>query len=474
MLRTGSPGHFRIVRDFLVQRYSPELVAAALGVPSVGQFDQRQPGRPINDAIVRLLFGGAPITEGHLRASAPPTVLEAMMELGLLARAGDALYCPVLVYPFDKLHLVSDRFSTPEGEVMTPDREFVYFALTHNTQNYIASLPERRCSNFLDVGAGCGAAALMQARWADRACSADISSRCSLYAEFNRRLNGIENVEVVEGSLYDPVECIRFDRIGCHPPYDVGSTANWTFADGGDDGEFVIRGVIAGLPKHLTEGGQFVGLARAADTVGRPLELRMRDWLGPEHEQFDIAIVVRATSTLEDYALTSVLTSTRDMNDYTGLLRRFEQLKFEQLVYASILIERKTDKSAAVTLRREFGRQCRAAELEWLLGWERSAAKQDLNGFIFEPSAAMEMIVHHRYGRNALNPEAYEFRVSEPFKVGFEAPQWIALLVGYFDGLRTTEQVYTMMRQNGPIEPDQFAGAVKRLVGAGVLRAVRS
>ena len=89
----------------------------------------------------------------------PAPALEAFGALGMLRFADDQnryLWCTVVLYPLGDLFLISDRVMLPDGTPVN-DQEFVYFALTPNTQRFLRQLPQLPCGSFLDVGSGCGA-----------------------------------------------------------------------------------------------------------------------------------------------------------------------------------------------------------------------------------------------------------------------------------------------------------------------------
>jgi hypothetical protein len=469
MLNVGTYDQFQTVRHFLKSRYTEEIAAAALGVSSIADFDKRDPRAPIRDTLVRFFFGGAAVPVREFHNAVPGQVSDALSALGLVDHSGGMVWCPCIVYPTHDLHMVSDRFLNPDGTPAAGDREFVYFALTANTQAYLRMLPGQRCESFLDMGAGCGAGALVQARYASSSVASDISPRSTLMARFNAALNDFGNVQAVEGSLYDSVKGRTFDRIGCHPPYDISSSAPWTFADGGDDGEFVIRGTVAGLPEHLARGGSFFALFRGADKEGRPLECRVREWLGRRNAEFDIALVVRGIVGTRDYALSSILSTSQDLKLYEAYMKRFEEMQVQQLVYANLLIRRKADASSAVTLRRDIGDQCTAEELTWLLDWELQAAGFDVKPAVLVLSPGMELEVQHKLVHGDLRPVHYVLRSSTPFAGELECPEWIALLVSRFAQPRSAEQVYLQMRKDGPITTEQYSAALKRLISLGVL-----
>jgi hypothetical protein len=466
----GTRDQFRTVREYLRDRYNEEIVAAALGVASVRQFGDRPDGTPIRDPLVKLFFGGAAVLIGDLRPVLPADVAESMSRMGLLRTEGDRAWSPVMIYPTRGIHLISDRFTGVDGSPAGNDREFVYFALTPNTQAYLDTLPDDRCGSFLDIGGGCGAGALLQARVTGTSWSTDISERCTLYAEFNRLLNNIENVRIEQGSLYEPAAERTFDRIGCHPPYDMTQGTPWVFADGGADGEFVIRGAVAGLPRYLNEGGEFIALFRAADCAGKPLEIRVREWLGDAHDAFDLALVERDSSTAQEHAFASAMSAGGDASVYRACMEQYTRMQVERLVYCSLLIRRKQVAAPPLTLRRRMGKTVESAELRWLLAWERAAPELDISAATFRVSPDIEVVVKHRARYGRLQPANYRLVSLSPFSDEAECPQWVALLISEFDGQKTASEIFEQMRRNGPIERHQFSAAVKRLLSLGVLQ----
>src|ERR1017187_5911099 len=102
-----------------------------------------------------------------------------------------------------------------------------------------------------------------------------------LFARLSCRLAGLDNVTVLEGDLYSPVEGLTFDRIAIHPPWAPATQSEFIFGDGGEDGETIIRGSIERLPQFLLPGGRFYAMLLASDRQGEKFEERGRSWLGP-------------------------------------------------------------------------------------------------------------------------------------------------------------------------------------------------
>src|ERR1035437_2091384 len=99
-----------------------------------------------------------------------------------------------------------ERVASPDRDPLPMTADAVYPAGIENTVAFMATLPETPCEALLDIGTGTGIAALDGARLARHAWGTDIAARSVQFAEFNRRLNGIENACVLMGDLYAPVE----------------------------------------------------------------------------------------------------------------------------------------------------------------------------------------------------------------------------------------------------------------------------
>ncbi len=299
-LRLGEDSAFRCARDFLDHcGYTAEAAADRIGFARLDQLaqytlcDQAKRERnlriqdPLN-AAVKLFLCGQFVDETELSGLVPAEALAAMEALGLIEREGARWFSPVLLYPAHGLYLASDRYMNPDGSPVSTGHNFVFLVLQRNATDFIASLPGSPCDTFLDLGSGCGVAGLWAARnvanqAGSKVWSTDINPRAPHFAEFNRRLNRIDNVTIAVGDLYEPVRDLRFDRIACHPPYAMTTQPGYIYADGGEDGEVLLRRVIEGAPAHLTPGGILTSFQVATDREGDPLEQRVRGWLGEQN-----------------------------------------------------------------------------------------------------------------------------------------------------------------------------------------------
>jgi len=202
-------------------------------------------------------------------------------------------------------------------------------------------LPDSTCDSFLDLGTGQGIAALIAARdFAGHAWGVDITARAVHFAEFSRRLNGIANATFLQGDLYQPCEGKQFDRIVIHPPYALGSTSVYIYADGGDGGEELLRRSLAGLHRHLAPKGTFFSWTTALDLHGAPLEQRVRGMLGDAQAEFDVAVLVDEPTDPESFALATMAARGEKPPELQTWRKRLAAMNIESFIYGGITVKR--------------------------------------------------------------------------------------------------------------------------------------
>ena len=256
----GSDAEFAALRRvFRESDYSTEGLKRHLNVAELREYktppievrDAQPVERPI-DALIRLFLDAVYVEEAALARALPGDVVSALWSLNLLARSphhAGLCYSNVSIPPVGGMLTVMDRAAGPDGNLCAMSADVVYPAVVENTLDFIAGIPDTPCDALLDLGTGTGIAALEGARYARHCWGTDIIARPVRFAEFNRRLNGLDNMTTLQGDMYEPVEGLTFDRIVIHPPYVPARKTGLVFRDGGEDGEQIIRRVVEGLPR---------------------------------------------------------------------------------------------------------------------------------------------------------------------------------------------------------------------------------
>ena len=113
----------------------------------------------------------------------------------------------------------------------------------------------------LEIGTGSGIVAMYASKLTDNITVSDINFDACELARKNFKENGIDNIEILFGNLFEPVKNKKFDVILFNTPYlptdkdeVLGNTINYAF-DGGLNGRKVIDLFLNEVKNHLNDGG---------------------------------------------------------------------------------------------------------------------------------------------------------------------------------------------------------------------------
>jgi methylase of polypeptide subunit release factors len=237
--------------------YTEESVVELLGDdgPSAGLsdvqvFDRRLPATPLGNAI-RLLLLQVPIGREDAIEALGKDALAALETTGLAVEDGDRIRMRGRIVPAEGLLMSFDGFAVGN------DDPHGYVASYTPTASWLAALtPRRRFARALDIGTGSGAQALLAARHSDQVIATDLNPRAVAFTALNAALNGIDNLEVRLGSLFEPVAGETFDLITCNAPYVVSPEDQWQYRDApGFEADQLSQTVVTGVPDHLNDDG---------------------------------------------------------------------------------------------------------------------------------------------------------------------------------------------------------------------------
>ena len=152
--------------------------------------------------------------------------------------------------------ILSDLGEDVTGEPIRPDH---VLGIGGATTSLLKETLRTPVESALDLGCGCGIQALYLATHATRVVATDLSSRACEITRFNAALNGVE-LDVRQGSLFEPVEGEEFDLIASNPPFVITPDSLRTsgvleYRDGGMSRDHLVRTVIRESPKYLKSGG---------------------------------------------------------------------------------------------------------------------------------------------------------------------------------------------------------------------------
>jgi SAM-dependent methyltransferase len=194
--------------------------------------------------LVRLFLLDAPVARDAAADALAPLALDDAARLGLVRLDEDTVEPRVRIAPHDGLLIVSDGGCWRDGAAESD----VVLGLSDAAVTLARLTPRDPVERALDIGTGAGLQALLAARHAQRVVATDVNPRALEYTRLNADLNGLGNIELRQGSLFEPVAGETFDLVVSNPPFVVGPDRRYVFRDGGPGfSERVLRGAANAL-----------------------------------------------------------------------------------------------------------------------------------------------------------------------------------------------------------------------------------
>ena len=237
-------------------------------------------------AVLTALFMlGEPVLATVLDAALPRTGAAGAAVIGLVGEPDEAGYVRARVdlRPHEAVDdageirwwVASDLGELVTGRVLAPDH---VLGIGGAGLTLAGLTPRTRVRNALDLGCGCGIQTLYLLRHAEHVVSTDVSERALSFTAFNAALAGVcvtgdpdagsggggGRLELLRGSLLEPVAGRRFDLIASNPPFVLTPPAvreaGLPLMEYRDAGGPVLPELVAGLREHLEPGAAAVML----------------------------------------------------------------------------------------------------------------------------------------------------------------------------------------------------------------------
>ena len=245
-------------------------------------------GSPL-ETLTRLFLLQTRVSDAEAERALPGLVGR-MATAGILRLDGDEVAAGLDVRPYSDgsrdLWVVSDLTPGLDGGGNRVGPDHVLGISPASTS--LARLTRRDpVGAALDLGTGCGVQALHLAGHSRRVVATDVNRRALDMARLTAALNGVE-VEVREGSFFEPVAGERFDLVVSNPPFVVSPATGQPLAyrDSGLPGDRAVEHLVRTAPDHLRPGGWCQLLANWLHTEDRPWSDRLADWLDGRCDAF--------------------------------------------------------------------------------------------------------------------------------------------------------------------------------------------
>jgi SAM-dependent methyltransferase len=410
---------------------------------------------------VKLFLLDLSVPRAEAENALAPVSVEQVERMGVLESDRNDLRAKINLSPSGDLIIASDQY---RGEG-TPRPDHV-LGLSVSTRVLSALTVRREVESALDVGTGSGIHALAAAEHAKRVVAVDINPRALRFAEFNAALNGIDNVEFREGSVFDPVEGERFDLIVSNPPYVVSPEAEFAYRDSGLPGDSFSEGLVRRLPEFLTEGGLGHVLVEWVHRTDEHWSLAPRRWV--EGSGCDALILHYGSSDPLTYAGIWNAELRSDPAAFESALDRWveydRRLGIERIAWGGIVLRRRTGVNWTKAISPGVSRIGTAgAHLERLLvAHDFLASLNEERGLL---DGVYALADDHRFdqtftlsgGQGVLERSA--LRLEGGLRTECELDPFAVRIVALLDGRRPLRELMVEAAAEAPggPEPDEFA-----------------
>lgn len=303
----------------------------------------------------------------------------------------------------------------------------------------------------LDLGTGCGVQALHLAQRHDRVVATDVNPRALWAARLTAELNGVD-VDVREGSFWEPVAGERFDLIATNPPFVVSPPTGerLVYREGSFEADGVVRTVVAGAADHLRPGGWCQVLGSWVHT-DEPWEERLLGWVEPTG--LDAWVVQREVVDLPAYVeMWLADAGVRHRLDYTdrydAWLRWFDEQGVQAMAFGWISL-RAADRDVPVVRLEQWRHEVVPPVGTAVLGWaDRVDALAEADDVLDVRWSHAAGLAQETYGPpGAADPEAIVMRLGDGLRRARQVDTVEAGLLGALDGDLTAGQVLDALAQ---------------------------
>ena len=348
MLTLLAPERFKQLRDIFVETgYTESNLRDYLGAPELPSSHLRNLPRLLDrtsaptllNALLRWFWLGRVLNKSELSGTVSEELFSMLVDSGLIEVDGELLTAQAMLLPMADFVVASDHPSAFES------RQSELVLWPNPTSKFMNQFALRRHSSAtLDLGTGSGILSLFAADHSDVVIATDLSPRAAAFANFNAKLNGVENIEVLTGDCFAPVAGRKFDLILSNPPFFITPQTDYLFCDNPMDLDSLCRRLVKEVPEYLNEDAYFEMLCEWAQIDGEPWEERIAEWL--QDTGCDAWVMKGSTKKPEEYAQQRIREisqdSSTDAAQYDGYMNYYRQRRVEAIHDGLIVMRRRT------------------------------------------------------------------------------------------------------------------------------------
>ncbi len=201
-----------------------------------------------------------------------------------------------LLVPVDGHLIAGDRY-----QKAAPDQQADHVLSVNPPARLLANLAVRTpVGRLLDLCTGNGIFAVLLAGNADEITATDLNARALAFASFNLALNGVGQVELREGSMFEPVAGECFDQIICNPPYIITPSRRLVSTESEEELDGFCRKLVRQGPDFLSQRGIMQVICEWVDDGKRDWRHYLGDWFAGL--ECDVWAICAGYTPIDEYA----------------------------------------------------------------------------------------------------------------------------------------------------------------------------
>ncbi len=204
--------------------------------------------------LLRLFYFGSELSQADAALALGPVPIDELAREGVLTLTSSSVRSRIQLILTGDTYTTNDPPPSPGGAALDAHKVMS----VAGTTRIMADVAIRRpCQTALDMGCGSGLLAILAASHATHVVASDFNPAAAAFTSFNAALNGLTNVEAVQGDLFAAVRGRRFDAIISNPPFVISPETTITFRDSGVRGDLFCQRLAREAFEHLAPGGFF-------------------------------------------------------------------------------------------------------------------------------------------------------------------------------------------------------------------------
>lgn len=252
--------------------------------------------------VIRAFVADDPVSEPELVRAFGVTLFEALLGAGLLERTPAGIASPYHLAHYDETLVFVDRLTHGIDAIVASPVAPALMA---------AAYPPARIGSVLDLGCGAGGMALVLAANAERVVAVDDEPRALALASFNARLNGVRNLELLDGEGFARLgaQGQSFELVTSLPTFDAFPAQ----PAGRGDERAAMRLVAAA--QSLQPGGRAVLYAEWLELEAEPpIQARLRAKLDAVGAEVDLLVLLAPATALDERCIRAAATAAPNLD----------------------------------------------------------------------------------------------------------------------------------------------------------------